>query len=90
MKVAHKPQEEIQRQIERALKKVKVGGLYFHFKNPEHLYVLESIGCLESTEEVCVCYRAQYGKGVLWIRTLEDFLGSKEIDGKKVSRFKAL
>ncbi|MEK9201064.1 MAG: DUF1653 domain-containing protein [Patescibacteria group bacterium] len=45
------------------------------------------MGFLESTQEVCVGYRAQYAEKSLWIRTIDDFLGDKEVDGKMVKKF---
>jgi len=45
---------------------------------------------LENSEEVCVGYRALYGKGILWVRTLENFLEGVEIDGKSVKRFQVV
>lgn len=55
--------DTLDKQIAKAKKKVEVGGIYYHYKNPDKYYVVESIGCLENTEEVCVVYRALYGKG---------------------------
>lgn len=85
--MAHKTQEEILENISEALKKVEVGALYYHYKHPDQYYVIESVGCIEETEEPCVCYRALYGKGILWVRTLENFLEKVDVDGKKILRF---
>lgn len=35
----------------------------------------------------CVGYRAQYGEKLLWVRTITDFLGYKEVEGKMVKKF---
>ncbi|MEK7091043.1 MAG: DUF1653 domain-containing protein [Patescibacteria group bacterium] len=86
--MGHKSQEDIQKEVDKARKKIVVGGLYHHYKNPEHLYVVEFVGCLESTEEICVGYRALYGKGILWVRKMENFLEEVKVAGKKVRRFK--
>lgn len=85
--MAHKTQNEILKGIDKARKLIEVGGLYAHYKHPDQFYVIESVGCVEETEEPCVCYRALYGKGILWIRTLKNFLEKVEVDNKKVSRF---
>lgn len=66
---------------------VRVKDRYFHFKDRKKLYEIEFVGILENTEEVCVGYRALYGKKILWVRTLDDFFTEKEVDGKKVKRF---
>lgn len=86
--MAHATQEEIIKEINKARKLVEVGSLYAHYKHPDQYYVIESIGCVEETEQPCVCYRALYDKGILWVRTLKNFLEKVEADGKKVSRFK--
>jgi len=70
-----------------AKKKVKVGAHYYHFKNPDKLYLIEQIGLLEETEEVCVVYKALYGEKIVWIRTLENFLSKKETEKGEVVRF---
>ncbi|OGC97544.1 hypothetical protein A2634_02150 [Candidatus Amesbacteria bacterium RIFCSPHIGHO2_01_FULL_48_32] len=64
--------------------------MYYHYKHPEKYYVVEFVGVLENSEEVCVGYRALYGKGILWVRTLENFLEGVEIDGKSVKRFQVV
>jgi len=71
---------ELNKQNSRARKKVEVGGIYYHYKDPDKCYVVESVGFLENTEELCVIYRALYGKGIVWVRTLDNFL--EKVDGK--------
>lgn len=84
----HLTQDEILKRVNKARKLVEVGGLYAHYKHPDQYYVIESVGCLEETEELCVCYRALYGKGILWVRTLEKFMKKVKLgNGKKVCRF---
>lgn len=80
-------QEDLQEKLDKARKVVEVGALYTHFKDSKKLYVVESLGLLENTEEVCVSYRALYGRGILWTRTLDDFFAEKEVEGIKASRF---
>ena len=70
-----------------AKKKVEIGAHYYHFKNPSKLYVIEQIGILENTKEVCVVYKALYGEKIVWIRTLENFLSKKETEKGEVVRF---
>jgi hypothetical protein len=85
--MGHKTQEDLYSEFRNVLQKVRVGELYYHFKNPGKLYVVESVGFLEDTEEPCVVYRALYDKGIVWVRKLSVFLDQKVIDGKKVRRF---
>ena len=87
LNMKHKTQEELQKEVSNALGKVKVGELYVHYKHPDKYYVVEFVGVLENFEEVCVGYRALYGKGILWVRTLKDFMAKVEVEGKRVKRF---
>ncbi|HWA52413.1 MAG TPA: DUF1653 domain-containing protein [Patescibacteria group bacterium] len=72
--MSHTPFDVLEEKLNKGIKKVKVGGIYFHYKNPNHYYVIESVGFIESSEEVAVVYRALYGKGIVWVRPLEEFL----------------
>ncbi|MBU0570359.1 DUF1653 domain-containing protein [Patescibacteria group bacterium] len=85
--MAHTSQKEFNKKIKKARKRVWVGAKYYHFKNPKDLYVIEQIGVLENTEEVCVVYKALYGEEIVWIRTLENFLSKKETEKGEVVRF---
>lgn len=87
IRMGHKSQAEIRKQINKISQQVMIGGRYVHYKNPRNLYMVEFVGCREDTEEVCVGYRALYGKGILWIRTAENFLSEVEKQGKTMKRF---
>lgn len=85
--MSHTSQEALQKKIENALRRIKIGQLYYHYKNPKKLYVIEFIGLLEEREEICVGYRALYGPGLLWVRDLANFLTKVDVEGKKINRF---
>lgn len=72
--MAHTSFAILEKKLRNGFEKVKVGEIYFHYKNPDNYYVIESIGFIESTETVSVIYRALYGKGIVWVRPLEEFL----------------
>lgn len=61
-------------------------GLYQHYKG--NFYNL--IGCCRhsETEEELVVYQALYGDYGLWVRPLNLFLETVEINGKTLPRFK--
>lgn len=67
----HVTQKELQEKVDKT--NIKIGDKYWHYKNRDNLYQIESVGILENNEEVCVCYRALYGEKLLWVRTLENF-----------------
>jgi len=65
---------------------VEAGEKYRHFKGGEYEIVALARDC-NSLEEVVV-YRALYGDGQIWTRSLAEFEGFKEFeDGRKVKRF---
>jgi len=60
-------------------------GTYRHYKGKEY----EVIGIAQQSEtlEEMVVYRALYGEGQLWVRSLRMFLETVEVDGEFVPRF---
>ena len=60
-------------------------GRYRHFKGNEY----EVIGIANDSEtlEKMVVYRALYGEGELWVRSLEMFTQDVTRDGKTFKRF---
>ena len=60
-------------------------GKYRHYKNK--LYQVMEVAIHSETMEEMVVYRPLYGEGKLWVRPLDMFLESIEIDGKTIPRF---
>ena len=60
-------------------------GLYRHFKGNEYLVL--DIATHSETLEPYVVYQPQYGERKLWIRPLNMFLETVEVDGRQVARF---
>lgn len=63
-------------------------GIYRHYKG--NLYQVIDVARHSETLEKLVVYRALYGNYDLWVRPLEMFLESLDIDGQSVPRFKFL
>ncbi len=61
------------------MRKVKVKGIYKHFKGDS--YIVEDIAIDSETGEKAVIYRSLYGNGTLFVRPLTSFL--EEVDHKK-------
>jgi hypothetical protein len=60
-------------------------GLYRHYKGPE--YRVYGVAHHSETEQVMVVYQALYGEFGLWVRPLDMFCESVEVDGETVPRF---
>ncbi|HNR53245.1 MAG TPA: DUF1653 domain-containing protein [Candidatus Dojkabacteria bacterium] len=71
-------------------REIMIGGVYKHFKGD--YYQVLTVGKDSETEKDMVVYTSLYykeDKGTrVWIRSLEDFMGTKELeDGTIVNRF---
>ena len=60
-------------------------GRYKHYKGA--FYELIDTARHSETEEWLVVYRTEYGEKEMWVRPLEMFCSSVEIDGREVPRF---
>ena len=69
-------------------REVRIGGVYRHFKG--NTYEVIAVGRHSETLEPLVIYRALYGEGDVWVRPLQEFLGTVTRDGKTQSRFQEI
>lgn len=83
----HKDSAELHHEIGEAKKKVEVGGIYSHYKNPKKTYKVIQLGFFESTDEICVVYQAMYDSELIFIRPLHSWLEEIEIGDRKKLRF---
>ena len=60
-------------------------GTYRHYKG--NLYEVVDVATHSETEERLVVYRALYGERGLWVRPLDMFTETVEVDGVTVQRF---
>lgn len=88
--MSHRSQEEAEALLKDAASRVEVGALYAHYKNPNRLYKVLSLGFIEATDEPCVIYQSDYGAKHVYVRPLENFLDTVEVDGTRVARFKRI
>ncbi|MDR3125461.1 MAG: DUF1653 domain-containing protein [Candidatus Nomurabacteria bacterium] len=84
-----KTEQDLKNMLDEAAKLVTIGGRYRHLKSGGE-YTLVDLALFEATEEVSVIYRADYGDGLLWVRSLAVFLGEVEIDGVHRPRFEEI
>ncbi|CAN5175768.1 hypothetical protein BH09PAT1_BH09PAT1_7380 [soil metagenome] len=83
-----KSQDDPDKEIKKAEELIKLNGIYSHYKNPQNKYKVLSFAVQEATDKICVIYQPQYGKKLLFIRDLDNWLEQPIIDGKAVERFK--
>ena len=65
--------------------RVTIGGRYGHYKNPEaKQYEVVTLAIDEASEQPAVVYKALYGDGNTWIRSVDNFLETVDTpDGPK-------
>ena len=84
----HKSHEQLEEELNVAKSKVVVGGIYAHYKHPENLHKVIDLGTQEATDKICVIYQSLYGKKLTFVRDLDSWLETPELNGTKVERFK--
>ncbi len=68
----------------------KIGERYKHFKGGEYRIVMLAKDCENPKRTIVVyeqLYQNEFPRGTVWIRSLEDFAGFKELKGEKLKRF---
>ncbi len=66
------------------MRKVKINGVYKHFKG--EYYIVVDIGTYSEDEKEVVIYRGLYDNAPLWVRPIDSFLA--EVDHKKYPEVK--
>lgn len=88
--MAHTPYSKLAEKLQEAKKKVKVGGIYFHHKNPDVLYKVIDLAFQESDESLCVVYHNLENSEIIFVRNLEGekgFLTPERVNEKEIKRF---
>lgn len=78
-------QKDLATKLQTASQQVVVGGRYRHYKGD--YYKVLNLGFLEATMELCVVYQAEYGEKITFIRPLNVWLETVEVEDKQVPRF---
>ncbi len=79
---------QLTRILEAARSRVKIGGLYQHYKRADRVYGVLEVALNESTQGPVVVYKALYGERLTWTRKLEDWEQKITLaDGTTVTRF---
>ena len=85
--VEHASQHSLAVKLLKASKAVPVNSMWVHYKKPNLHYKIVGHAVLESTDEIAVLYKAQYGESLTFIRPVENFLDTVSIGEVMVSRF---
>lgn len=82
-----KTHEALENELQETAKQIRVGGIYAHFKNPDHHYKVIALAHQEATDKVCVVYQTLYGNKLLFVRDAASWLETPIVNGEKVPRF---
>ncbi len=83
----HKSEDEIMEEINAAAKLIEIGATYAHYKDRAKTYKPLSFATLEVNNDLCVIYRAEYGKKLVFARPVNVWLDELEYNGERVKRF---
>lgn len=86
--MSHKTQLELEFALESAKQSIQIGGIYAHYKTEDHRYKVLKLAIQESSNKVCVVYQALYNPRLIFVRDLDNWLETVEIEGKIIPRFK--
>jgi len=88
--MAHTSHIELAKRVAGARMKVKVGELYYHWRNPAKHYRVINVGINEADEQIVVVYELLIDPVTVWVRPLrgtDGWLTPVEQDGREIPRF---
>ncbi len=85
--MAHSLLSDLQKQLQKALALVEVGGNYYHYQNDQKIYKVLNVAIQEATEKVWVIYQSIDNNQITWVRDLDKWLELVENNGTQVKRF---
>ena len=80
-------QEELEQRLRDAANQIVISGNYAHYKDPMKTYTVLQLAIIEATNEICVIYRANYGKKLTFMRPISNWLAPADWNGATVPRF---
>ncbi len=82
-----KSQKQLKREIEEATQRVKIGGIYAHYKNPSHTYRVLDLAVNTEYDTIWVIYKSLYEEEVTFLRSVDEWCDEVEKDGRMMKRF---
>jgi hypothetical protein len=92
--MAHTPHVDLAKRVQGAQVKVKVGSIYYHWRNPGQHYEVLAVGYTEWDENMVVVYKQiNHPQPLVWVRRLrgeDGWLTPVEHNGIETPRFQAV
>lgn len=85
--MAYTSEDTLAAQLHVAAELVTVGARYTHYKHPEQYYTVLDIVWDAAIDEPAVLYRAEYGKGLTFVRPVRMWLETVECRDGRCPRF---
>lgn len=82
-----KSQAELKLEIIEAGKRVKIGGIYAHYKNPSHTYSVLDLAVNTEYDSIWVMYKSLYEEQLIFLRSVDEWCDDVEKDGRMMKRF---
>lgn len=86
--MAHKPEEHVLAEIEKAGTQIVIGARYGHYKDRSKTYRVVGFAIIEATDELGVIYQADYGAKLQFVRPVSVWAETLEWEGQTAPRFK--
>lgn len=82
-----KPQAELKQEMIETGKRVKIGGIYAHYKNPLHTYKVLDLAINTEYDTIWVIYKSLYEEQLIFLRSVDEWCDDVEKDGRIIKRF---
>lgn len=82
-----KSQVELKQEMAEATSRVKIGGIYSHYKNPAHTYKVLDFAVNTEYGTIWVIYKSLYEERLTFLRSVDEWCEEVEKDGQTVKRF---
>lgn len=82
-----KTQAQLKIEIENAKALVTVGAVYAHYKDPSHTYKVIDLAVNTDDSTVWVIYQALYEEKLTFLRSIDEWVGKVQKDGRLIKRF---
>lgn len=82
-----KPQVELKKEMVEAGNRVKIGGIYAHYKDPSHTYEVLDFAVNTEYDTIWVIYKSRYEENLTFLRSVDEWCDNVEKNGQVMKRF---